>query len=138
MKAPKKVYVAMCADLIHPGHLNIIKIARKYGEIILGLLTDKAITSYKRPPVLTYDQRKILMENVIGVSRVVTQATLDYTSNLLKYKPDYVVHGDDWKVGTQKKVRDRVIYTLKEWGGILIEPPYTKGISSTQLKKIQD
>ena len=129
----KTVYVGMSADLIHPGHMNIIKEAAKYGNVIIGLLTDKAIASYKRLPALTYNQRKDVIANIKHVSNVVPQHTLSYTENLKKYKPDYVVHGDDWKSGVQKKTRQTVIDTLKEWNGELIEIPYTKGISSTQL-----
>ena len=127
------VYVGMSADLIHPGHMNILKEASKYGNIIVGLLTDKAIASYKRLPALTYDQRKEIISNIKHVFTVIPQHTLDYTENLKAYKPDYVVHGDDWKQGIQKEVRQKVINTLSKWGGELIEIPYTKGISSTQL-----
>jgi len=129
-----KVYVGISADLIHHGHLNIINEARKLGEVTLGLLTDEAIVSYKRLPLLTYEQRKVIMENIKGVSQIVPQETLDYLPNLKKLKPDYVVHGDDWKTGVQKETRQRVIDVLKEWGGELIEVPYTHGVSSTQLK----
>lgn len=131
----KTVYVGMSADLIHPGHLNIINEARKLGDVVIGLLTDKAIASYKRLPSMSYKQRKIVIENIKGVNKVVSQETLDYAPNLKKIKPDYVVHGDDWKTGIQKHVRERVINTLKEWGGKLIEVGYTKGISSTQLNE---
>lgn len=131
----KKVYVGMSADLIHPGHLNIITEARKLGEVTIGLLTDKAIAGYKRLPFLNYDQRKIIVENIKGVEKVVPQETLDYVPNLISLKPDYVVHGDDWKTGVQKATRERVIEALKEWGGELIEIEYTKGISSTLLNK---
>ena len=129
----KKVYVAMSADLIHPGHLNIIEEARKYGDVLIGLLTDRAIASYKRLPYITFDQRKKVIENIKGVAEVVPQETLDYVPNLEKYKPDFVVHGDDWKTGVQKEVRQRVIDTLAKWGGELIEPNYTPGVSSTEL-----
>jgi len=129
----KKVYVGMSADLIHPGHLNIIKEASKYGEVIVGVLTDKAIASYKRLPFLSFDQRKEIVESLKGVSKVIAQETLDYVPNLELIKPDYIVHGDDWKTGPQKETRNRVIEVLKNWGGELIEPEYTKGISSTQL-----
>lgn len=131
----KKVYVAMSADMIHPGHLNIIKEAVKYGEVILGLLTDEAIASYKRLPALSFQQRKVIVENIKGVSRVVEQTTLDYVPNLRTYKPDYVVHGDDWRTGVQRETRQRVIEALQEWGGELIEPQYTPGISSTRLNQ---
>ena len=129
----KTVYVGMSADLIHPGHLNIIKEARKLGDVIVGLLADAAIASYKRLPYLTYEQRKTVVENLAGVKKVVPQETLDYVPNLRKYKPDYVVHGDDWKTGVQRETRRRVIKTLKQWGGKLVEPKYTSGISSTML-----
>lgn len=129
----KKVYVGMSADLIHPGHLNIISEARKYGDVIIGLLTDQAIASYKRLPALTYEQRKVIVENIKGVWQVVPQTTLDYVPNLRKIRPDYVVHGDDWRTGVQRETRQRVIDALNEWGGQLIEPRYTPGISSSKL-----
>lgn len=129
----KKVYIGMSADLVHPGHMNVLKEAAKYGEVIVGLLTDKAIASYKRLPALTYEQRKEVIESVKYVSLVIPQDTLDYTSNLNSFTPDYVIHGDDWKSGVQKEIRQKVIDTLSNWGGELIEIPYTKGISSTQL-----
>jgi len=131
----KKVYVGMSADLVHPGHLNIIKKAAELGEVTIGLLTDAAIASYKRLPYMTYEQRKEIIENIKGVRDVVPQTTLDYVPNLEKYKPDYVVHGDDWRDGVQQKTRQRVIDALSSWGGELVEVPYTSGISSTQLHK---
>lgn len=131
----KKVYVGLSADLIHPGHLNIIGEARKLGCVIVGLLTDSAIASYKRLPFLNYEQRKIIVENIKGVNEVVPQSTLDYTDNLRKYKPDFVVHGDDWKTGIQKQTREKVLEVLREWGGKLKEVSYTKGISSTKLNE---
>ena len=117
----KKVYVGMAADLIHHGHLNIIMEAKKLGYVIVGLLTDEAIASYKRIPFLSYDQRKLIVENIKGVDEVISQKTLDYVPNLKKIKPDYVVHGDDWKIGVQKEVRRKVIDTIKVWGGKLVE-----------------
>jgi phosphoenolpyruvate phosphomutase len=129
----KKVYLGMSADLVHPGHINIIKEAAKLGQLTVGLLNDKAISSYKRIPHMRFEQRKIVVENIKGVCSVVEQKTLDYKENLEIIKPDYVVHGDDWKDGIQKKTRQRVIDTLAKWNGELVEIPYTKGISSTQL-----
>lgn len=131
----KTVYVGMSADIIHPGHLNIIKEASKLGSLTLGLLTDGAIAGYKRLPYLDYKHRKSVVENIKGVDRVVPQDTLDYRPNLRKIKPDYVVHGDDWKEGVQSEVRQQVIDALAEWGGELVEIPYTVGISSTMLNK---
>ncbi|MFC1743193.1 phosphoenolpyruvate mutase [Candidatus Riflebacteria bacterium] len=129
----KKVYAGMAADVFHPGHLNIIKEAKKLGYVIIGLLTDEAIASYKRLPVLTYDQRKLVVESIRDVDEIVPQESLDYVPNLRKIKPDYVVHGDDWKEGVQRETRQKVIDVLKEWGGELVEPQYLAGISSTQL-----
>ena len=131
----KQVYVAMSADIIHPGHLNIIKEAAKLGEVTVGVLTDAAIASYKRLPYMDYEQRAAVVAALKGVSRVVPQPTLDYIPNLIKYKPDFVVHGTDWREGVQAKTRQGVIDTLAQWGGQLVEPEYTPGISSTQLNK---
>lgn len=132
---PRRVYVAMSADLVHPGHLNIIRKASDLGEVTIGLLTDGAIASYKRLPYMTFEQRREIVESLKGVSRVVPQETLDYVPNLRLYRPDYVVHGDDWREGVQRDVRQAVIDTIGEWGGELVEIPYTKGISSTQLNQ---
>ena len=130
----KKIsYVGMSADLIHRGHINIIKEANNYGDVIVGLLTDKAIASYKRVPIMPYEERKSVIENIKGVTQVVPQHTLDYEENLRNIKPHYIVHGDDWKKGVQRKVRDKIIKLIREWGGELIEVPYTQNISSTQL-----
>ena len=131
----KNVYVAMSADIIHPGHLNIIKEASKLGDVTVGVLTDAAIASYKRLPYMDYEQRAAVVAQLKGVARVVPQPTLDYIPNLRKYKPDFVVHGTDWREGVQAKTRQGVIDTLAEWGGKLVEPEYTPGISSTQLNK---
>jgi phosphoenolpyruvate phosphomutase / 2-hydroxyethylphosphonate cytidylyltransferase len=129
----KKVYVGLAADLFHHGHLRIINEARKLGHVVVGLLTDEAIAGYKRLPLLTYEQRKVIVENIKGVNEVILQTTLDYSPNLYKVRPDYVVHGDDWKVGVQKETRHKVIDVLKEWGGELVEIKYTEGVSSTHL-----
>ena len=129
----KTVYVGMSADLLHPGHINIVNEAAKLGELTVGILTDKAIASYKRLPYLTYEQRAVVVENLKGVSKVIPQDTLDYRFNIRMLKPDYVVHGDDWQSGVLAKTRQDVIDTLAEWGGELVEIGYTAGISSTQI-----
>jgi len=129
----KKVYVGMSADLIHPGHINIIREADKLGDVIVGLLTDKAIASYKRLPYMSFDQRKEVIENIKGVTKVVSQDSLDYTNILEIIRPDFVVHGDDWKEGVQSKTRQQVIDCLSQWKGELIEVSYTQDISSTKL-----
>jgi len=131
----KKVYVGMSADLIHPGHLNIIKRASALGRLTVGILTDRAIASYKRLPYMSYEQRSEIISNIKGVDEVIPQDNLDYTENLKLIKPDYVVHGDDWKEGVQQQTRQAVINTISEWGGELVEVPYTQGISSTALNK---
>lgn len=125
----------MSADIIHPGHLNIIKEAAKLGDVTVGVLTDAAIASYKRLPYMNYEQRAAVVRALKGVTEVIPQEQLDYIPNLLKLKPDYVVHGTDWREGVQAKTRQRVIDTLTTWGGELVEPEYTEGISSTQLNK---
>ncbi len=129
----KSVYVGMSADLVHPGHMNILKKAREMGDVIVGLLTDEAIASYKRVPFMSYENRKEVIQNIKGVSQVVPQKTLDYVPNLKHFKPDFVVHGDDWKEGVQQNTRAKVIETLSKWDGKLVEVPYTKDISSTAL-----
>ncbi len=131
----KKVYIAMSADFIHSGHINVLKKAAELGDIIVGLLTDSAIASYKRLPYLNFDQRKEVVANIKGVVEVIPQGILDYTDNLLKIKPDYVVHGDDWKVGPQMKVRQKVLNVIKKWNGELIEVPYTEGLSARSLNQ---
>ena len=130
----KKVYVGMSADVIHEGHINILKTANKLGDVIVGLLTDTAIASYKNIPYLNFKRRKIIIQNIKYVKKVIPQDTLDYVKNIQLTKPDYVVHGDDWRSGVQKKTRERVIKVLKKWGGKLVEPKYTKNISSTIIK----
>jgi cytidyltransferase-like protein len=133
MSASKTVYVGMSADLLHPGHINIINEAAKLGSVTVGVLTDSAIASYKRLPYLTYEQRSTVVDNLKDVESVIPQDSLAYKGNLLKLKPDYVVHGDDWREGVQVKTRQEVIELLETWGGELVEIAYTPGISSTQL-----
>ena len=135
MKKKKIVYVGLSADILHRGHINILKTASSYGDVHVGLLTDKAIASYKNIPYLDYKKRKVVLENIKYVKKVIPQKTLDYVENLNLIKPDYVVHGDDWKTGIQKETRKRVIKVLKKWSGKLVEPKYTKNISSTSIKK---
>ena len=133
-KNKKIVYVGLSADIIHEGHINILTIAKKLGNVVVGLLTDNAIASYKNIPTLSYKQREIILKNIKLIKKVIPQTTLDYRPNLKKIMPDYVVHGDDWKTGVQKKTRSQVINCLKKWGGKLIEPKYTKNISSSLIK----
>jgi len=129
------VYVALAADILHEGHMNILKIASKYGKVIVGLLTDQAISSYKNTPYLNFRQRYSVIKNIKYVDNIIPQKTLDYKKNLKLVKPNYVVHGNDWKRGIQKEIRQDVLKTIKKWNGKLIEPKYTKNISSTIIKE---
>lgn len=135
MGESKLVYVPMAVDILHPGHINILKIAAGYGEVMVGLFTDEAIASYKRIPYMSYEQRRIVVENIKGVSRVVPQTSRDYEENLRKYKPDYMVHGTDWREGPLADVRQKAISILAEWGGEIVEPEYTQGVSSSLIQK---
>ena len=131
----KIVYIGMTADIMHPGLINIINQAQEYGEVLIGLLTDAAIASHKRLPYLTYDQRREVLENIRGVSKVVPQNEWSYVNNLRKYRPDYIIHGDDWKVGPLREIREQVYEVMNEIGGKVIEIPYTQGINSSFLDK---
>ena len=135
MEQEKLVYVPMAVDILHPGHINIIKVASGYGRVMVGLFTDEAIASYKRVPYMSYDQRKIVVENIKGVAEVVPQLTRDYEDNLRKYKPDYMVHGTDWREGPLADVRQKAIDIMHEWGGEIVEPEYTQGVSSSMIQQ---
>lgn len=131
----RKVYVGMTADIMHPGLIHIINEAEKYGDVIVGLLTDKAIAEHKRLPYLTYEQRKEIVINIKGVSEVVPQKEWNYVDNLKRLKPDYIIHGDDWKIGPLREIREQVFEVMNEQGGKVIEIPYTQGINSSSLDK---
>lgn len=132
----KTVYLAISVDLIHPGHINIIQKAAELGSLTVGVLSDLAIASYKKIPYMNLDQRKTIIENIKGVSVVVVQDTVSYSDNIRNLKPDYVVHGDDWREGSLKNVREELIKILDEIGGELVEFSYTKGISPSMLDQI--
>lgn len=134
----KKVYLGMIGDIMHPGLINIINEATKYGDVMIGLYTDKAIATHKRLPYLTYEQRKQVIESIKGVSSIVPQDDWSYVPNLVKHKPDYIIHGDDWQYGPDKYIRDEVFQVMKKLGGEVIEIPYTKGISASGLKEAID
>lgn len=129
----KKVYLGMIADIMHPGLINIINEGAKYGDVIIGLYTDKAIATHKRLPYLTYEQRETVVRSIHGVSDVVPQDDWSYVPNLVKYRPDYIIHGDDWLQGPDKYIRDEVFKVMEAMGGKVIEIPYTKGITSSGL-----
>jgi len=134
----KTVYLGMIGDIMHPGLINIINEGAKYGDVMIGLFTDKAIATHKRLPYLTYEQRKNVIENIKGVSSIVPQDDWSYVPNLVKYKPDYIIHGDDWQYGPDKYIRDEVFKVMEAMGGKVIEIPYTKGISASGLKEAID
>jgi len=131
----KKVYVVMSTDLIHPGHLRILEFAASLGNVIVGVLSDEAITSYKSLPIIDFEARHSLFSSLKTVKDVVVQHELDYTKNLRKIKPDFVVHGDDWREGIQQQIRQNVIKVLSEWGGELREIPYSYDFNSSELRK---
>lgn len=134
LKKKKIVYVPLAADILHIGHLNILNTANKYGQVVVGLLTDKAIAEYKNIPLLSFDDRYKIIQNLKVVKNIIVQDTWDYSKILNKLKPDFFVHGDDWKKGRQEKTRKIVIKILKKNGGKLVEVPYTKNISSFEIK----
>ena len=130
----RTVYMCFSTDIIHGGHIAIIKKAHKLGRLIIGVLSDEAVVSYKRLPLVPASERKIMFENVAGVYKVVDQRTLSYKENLEKYKPAIVVHGDDWCTGFQKPIRDEVVSVLASYGGRLVEFPYS---SDQKYEEIQ-
>ena len=134
MKKNKTVYVPLAIDILHSGHLNIIKIAKKYGKVVIGLLSDSAVAEYKAIPSLEYNERYKIVKSLKDVNQIIKQDTWDYSYVLNTLKPDYFIHGDDWKRGIQKKTRKKVISILKKNKGKLIEVPYTKNISSSSIK----
>lgn len=131
----RTVYMCFSTDILHSGHIAIIKKARRLGRLIIGLLTDEAIVSYKRYPLVPYSERLSMFENIAGVYKVVEQSSLSYKENLLKYRPDYVVHGDDWKTGFQQPIREEVVSVLESYGGRLVEFPYSKDAKFEELEK---
>ena len=131
----KSVYMCFSADMIHSGHIAIIREAEKLGELTIGVLSDEAVASYKRFPLMPFEERKTMFENVKGVSNVVEQKTLSYKDNLEILKPDVVVHGDDWQEGIQKSIRNEVISILDSYGGQLIEFPYSR---EAKFQEIED
>lgn len=133
----KTVYMSFSTDVIHGGHTSIIMKAAELGELTIGMLTDEVVASYKRFPVLKYEERVKLIESIKGVNKVIPQKTLSYVENIRILRPDYVVHGDDWRTGFQKPIREEVIETLKEYGGKLVEHPYSENEEYEKLELIQ-
>ena len=134
MKYNKIAYVPLAVDILHTGHLNIINTAKKYGKVFIGLLSDSAISEYKDLPTLNYEERYKIVKSLKNVEKIIKQNKWDYSEIIENLKPDFFVHGDDWKKGIQKKTRENVIKLLKKNNGKLIEVAYTKNISSTSIK----
>ncbi|WP_103567022.1 phosphoenolpyruvate mutase [Campylobacter concisus] len=131
----KKVYVGIIADLVHAGHIKILKEAAKYGEITVGLLTLKACGELNDIPYLDYNKRKEVLENLSMIKNIIPQDSASYKDNLLKIQPDFVIHGDDWQFGYQKKYRTEVLELLRQWNGKLIEVPYSHDINEIKVKE---
>ena len=129
------VFLPMAVDFLHHGHVRIIKKASKYGSVIIGLMTDNGLKSYKGKPILNFRQRKEIITQINNVDYIIPLDGLKYCAIAEKLKVNFFVHGSDWKKGPQKKERDKLIVLIKHWGGKVIEIPYTKNISSTEIKK---
>lgn len=132
------VYLGLTGDIIHPGIVNIVHEATKLGNVIAGVLTDKAIANHKRLPIMSYDDRVKVVKSLNGITWVEKQDDWSYKENILRFHPDYLIHGDDWCTGPEKVIREECIEALATYGGTLVEIPYTKGYSSTELANIRE
>lgn len=130
----RTVYMCFSSDILHSGHMSIIRKAERLGKLIIGVLSDEAVADYKRFPLLPFEERKSMFENIAGVYKVVEQKALSYKENLEKYHPAYVVHGDDWREGFQKPIRDEVVSVLASYGGKLVEFPYSDSKKYQELE----
>ena len=132
----KTVFVPMSADYLHYGHINLLLKAKKYGKVIVGLMTDKGIAAYKgKKPLANFTKRKMVLSQIKLIDKIIPINGLLYSKFAMKYKLDYFIHGDDWKKGAQSNERKKLISVMKRWNGKVIEPKYTKRISSTLIKK---
>lgn len=132
----RTVYMCFSTDFIHSGHVSIIRKARRLGRLVIGVLSDEAVSSYKRYPLIPFTERMALMSSLAGVSSVVEQKQLSYAENILAIRPDYVVHGDDWQEGFQKPIRQEVIDVLATYGGKLVEYPYSRDPKYDEIEKL--
>ena len=128
------VFVPMCADFFHHGHINILIKANKLGNVIVGLITDKGIKSYKKKPFIAYNNRKKILQNIKQVKKVLPLNGLKFVWIAKKYKFDFFVHGNDWKKGPQENPKKNLIAAMKKWKGKVIEVPYTKGVSTSEIR----
>lgn len=130
----RTVYMCFSAEYLNSAHVAIIKKAQKYGRLIIGVLSDHAIANYRRFPLVPFEERMAIFSNIVGVEKVVEQKELSYAENLRAFRPDYVAHGDDWKEGFQKPIRQEVQEILSEYGGRLVEFPYS---NASKYKKLE-
>lgn len=131
----KRVYIGISGDYIHHGIINIIQHAKTYGDVIIGCLTDAAISEFRPLPILCFEQRKCILENIKGVSQVIPQEEWDYSFNLKVHKPDFMIHGDDWQSGPMLRIRNNCVEVLSSYGGELVEIPYTPDVSASRLNR---
>ena len=130
------VLVPMCVDFLHHGHINILVKAKKLGSVIVGLMSDDRILFYKKKkPIIKYENRKKMLQHIDCVDLIIKLKSFDYSKIVEKYKIEFLVHGDDWKKGPQKPIREKSINIMKNWKGKVIDVPYTKSISSSLIKK---
>ena len=130
-----KVYTCFCTDVIHEGHLNILKKAKEYGEVVVGVLADEAMVRYNRFPTISLEERIEIVKNTGLADRVIVQDSIMYDEVIAIEKPDYVIHGDNWKEGPENAIRQNVLQNLSAYGGELIEAPYTY---NREVRKIDD
>ena len=130
----RTVYMCFSTDILHSGHIALIKKAKRLGKLMVGVMSDEAVASYRRFPLLPFLERKAMFENIVGVYKVVEQKSISYKENLQKYQPSYVVHGDDWLTGFQRPIRDEVVSVLAEYGGRLVEFPYASDEKYAQME----
>ena len=129
------VFVPMSADILHHGHINILQKSKKLGNVVVGLMTDKGISSYKgKKPFLKYKNRKKILQEIKSIDKIIPINGLLYEQFAKKYKFDFFVHGSDWKKGPQSEQRKRLKKIMRTWGGKVVEYTYTAGISSTKIK----
>ena len=131
----KTVYTCFCTDVIHEGHLNIINNAKKYGRVVVGALCDKELIRFNKFPTKTLEERIKLYQNLDGVDEVIVQNDTMYNDVIDTLKPDYIVHGDNWKEGPESSIRNNVAKRLAEYGGEVVDVPYTY---NPKVKKIDD
>ena len=127
-------YVGMVGDLFHAGHLNILQLANVYCQlVVVGVLTDDATSSYKRTPIINYEERSRIINNCEMSDIVIAQKTLSYSDNLNLVRPNYLFHGKDWRKGVQTSIRKEAIETMKPFRGVLIESDPYEGVSTTEI-----